>query len=74
MGDNPAVRKYVPDYNKSGFTMAGSDVSLKAQFVECGEILSHASIFWPHFCHLFGKGDLRNFWTIRNKFQKAENP
>lgn len=77
MRNNPApvkapkrlVRKHDPEYIQSGFIMAGSDAVLKAQFVECGEILSQPSLFLCHVIfppHLFGKEVLGNFLTIRN--------
>ena len=52
MGDNPApvkapkcvVRKYDPHYIQFGFIMAVSDAELKAQCVECGEILSNEAL------------------------------
>lgn len=33
------VKEYDPEFNKPGFLTAGSDNELKAQCVECGEIL-----------------------------------
>lgn len=47
VGDNCApvkapkcvVRKYNPEYIKVGFIMEGGDAELKAQCVQCGEIM-----------------------------------
>ena len=80
VGYNPApvkapkrvLRKYDTEYIKFGFIIAGSHAELKAQCVECGEILSHPRIFSPFYSHveffsnLFGQVFLRFFLTIRS--------
>ena len=58
MGDNPApvkaskcvVRKYDPEYIKSGIIMVGSDAETKR--TEYGEILSQPTSLFLLFCHV----------------------
>lgn len=47
------VIKYDPEYIKFGFISAGSNAELKAQCVECDEILSQPSLFFSDFSHVF---------------------